>query len=67
MVLLDGGTFLMGTDDKIGFVDDGEGPFRTGSIASARLRPSNPTDTGSTMWPETFENGVRIGSVRITL
>ena len=28
MVLLDGGKFLMGTDDEIGFPSDGEGPIR---------------------------------------
>ena len=28
MVLLDGGKFLMGTDDDIGFLADGEGPIR---------------------------------------
>ena len=28
MVLLDGGTFLMGADDEVGFPDDGEGPVR---------------------------------------
>ena len=28
MMLLDGGTFLMGTDDDIGYPDDGEGPIR---------------------------------------
>lgn len=28
MVLLDGGRFLMGTDDRDGFPDDGEGPVR---------------------------------------
>lgn len=28
MMRLDGGTFLMGTDDQIGYPDDGEGPIR---------------------------------------
>ena len=28
MELLEGGTFLMGTDDHIGFPADGEGPVR---------------------------------------
>jgi len=28
MVKLSGGTFLMGTDDEVGFPDDGEGPVR---------------------------------------
>ncbi len=28
MIRLDGGTFLMGTDDEIGYPDDGEGPIR---------------------------------------
>jgi len=29
MVQLEGGEFLMGTDDPIGFPNDGEGPVRT--------------------------------------
>jgi sulfatase modifying factor 1 len=34
MVLLDGGEFLIGTDDRYGFPADGEGPVRR-----VRLRP----------------------------
>ena len=30
MVALPGGPFLMGTDDKVGFPNDGEGPIRRG-------------------------------------
>ncbi|MGW2826558.1 formylglycine-generating enzyme family protein [Streptomyces sp. NPDC001443] len=33
MVLLDGGTFLMGTDDPDGFPEDGEGPVREVTVS----------------------------------
>ncbi|MDF7824246.1 formylglycine-generating enzyme family protein [Pontiellaceae bacterium B12227] len=33
MTLLDGGPFLMGTDDDIGYPDDGEGPIREITLA----------------------------------
>jgi len=34
MILLDGGTFLMGTEDDVGFAADGEGPIREVSLES---------------------------------
>ena len=33
MIRLDGGSFLMGTDDSIGFAEDGEGPVREVSLS----------------------------------
>lgn len=34
MVLLDGGQFLMGTEDDVGFAADGEGPIRQVKVSS---------------------------------
>ncbi|SEG68290.1 Formylglycine-generating enzyme, required for sulfatase activity, contains SUMF1/FGE domain [Actinacidiphila yanglinensis] len=36
-VLLPGGTFLMGTDDAEGFLDDGEGPVRQVTLRAFRI------------------------------
>lgn len=34
MILIPGGTFLMGTDDKEGFPEDGEGPARNVTLST---------------------------------
>ena len=37
LVALDGGTFIMGTDDEIGFPADGEGPIRAVTLRPFRI------------------------------
>lgn len=39
MILLEGGEFLMGTDDREGFPDDGEGPVRPVTVAPFYIDP----------------------------
>jgi sulfatase modifying factor 1 len=39
MVRLEGGAFLMGTDDPAGFPEDGEGPVREVTLGSFRIDP----------------------------
>jgi sulfatase modifying factor 1 len=39
MVLLDGGEFLMGSDDRDGFAADGEGPVRRVGLSPFRVDP----------------------------
>ncbi len=40
MVRLDGGEFLMGTDDAVGFPADGEGPVRAVTLSPFRIDPT---------------------------
>lgn len=39
MILLSGGEFMMGTDDGIGYADDGEGPVRKVTVKSFWIDP----------------------------
>lgn len=39
MIRLPGGTFLMGTDDRVGFPSDGEGPVREVTLRPFRIDP----------------------------
>ena len=44
MIRLDGGTFLMGTDDEIGYPDDGEGPIRETTLDPFYIDPCSVTN-----------------------
>lgn len=44
MILLDGGTFLMGTDDVEGFPSDGEGPVRNVTVSPFYISPYTVTN-----------------------
>ncbi|CAN7357584.1 formylglycine-generating enzyme family protein [Paenibacillus sp. LjRoot153] len=44
MILLEGGTFLMGTDDKDGFPSDGEGPIRSVTVSPFYVSPYTVTN-----------------------
>ncbi|MBI4306754.1 MAG: formylglycine-generating enzyme family protein [Chloroflexi bacterium] len=44
MVALDGGVFLMGTDDREGFAGDGEGPVRESRLDPFRIDPTAVTN-----------------------
>ncbi|MEK3910284.1 formylglycine-generating enzyme family protein [Paenibacillus sp. FSL H7-0331] len=44
MILLEGGTFLMGTDDAEGFPSDGEGPIRSVTVSPFHISPYTVTN-----------------------
>ncbi|MDD9269454.1 formylglycine-generating enzyme family protein [Paenibacillus sp. GCM10023248] len=44
MILLEGGTFLMGTDDQEGFPSDGEGPIRHVTVSPFYVSPYTVTN-----------------------
>lgn len=44
MIYLNGGTFLMGTDDREGFLDDGEGQVREIKINPFYIDPCTVTN-----------------------
>jgi len=45
MVFLEGGSFLMGTDDPEGFAEDGEGPVRLVTVSSFYMDPCAVTNS----------------------
>ncbi len=53
MILLEGGTFLMGTDDQEGFPSDGEGPVRSVTISPFYMAPYTTTNAEYKLFVDT--------------